>query len=114
MNEQSQEGVRGREVGGLIECEREELQRLRRQDAEKLKRIKELEMNAVREAFNGALKVEYVHRHTVAARAEARVKIATWIAGFCNTRRLHSIRGFKSPIDYEHEYRTGLALRAAA
>ncbi|MFE4956895.1 transposase [Streptomyces sp. NPDC056653] len=30
--------------GGLSESEREELQRLRRQDAEKLKRIKELEM----------------------------------------------------------------------
>jgi putative transposase len=70
--------------------------------------------NAVSEAFNSVLKVEYVHRHTFATRAEARVKIATWIADFYNTRRLHSICGFKSPIDYEHEYRTGLTLRLAA
>ncbi|MGY4920675.1 hypothetical protein ACWD9K_36985 [Streptomyces sp. 900116325] len=51
---------------------------------------------------------EYVHRHTFVTRAEARIKIATWITNFYNTRRLHSICGFKSPIDYEHEYRTGL------
>ncbi|WP_432190545.1 transposase [Streptomyces sp. Tue6028] len=34
----------GAKTGGLSESEREELQCLRRQDAEKLKRIKELEM----------------------------------------------------------------------
>ena len=35
--------------------------------------------NAVSEAFNSVLKVEYVHRRTFATRAEARIKIATWI-----------------------------------
>ncbi|MGW5276255.1 integrase core domain-containing protein [Streptomyces sp. NPDC004044] len=70
--------------------------------------------NAVSEAFNSVLKVEYVHRHTFATRAEARIKIATWIADFYNTRRLHSICGFKSPIDHEHAYRTDLAMRLAA
>lgn len=45
-------------------------------------------------------------RHAVQAVAQ----IAIWIAGFCNTRCLHSICGFKSPIDYEHVYRTGLTV----
>ncbi|MBH1939110.1 IS3 family transposase [Streptomyces sp. AV19] len=60
--------------------------------------------NAVSEAFNSVLKVEYVHRHHFRTRAEARIRIATWITGFYNTRRLHSVCGFKSPTDYEHEY----------
>jgi transposase InsO family protein len=46
--------------------------------------------NAVSEAFNSVLKVEYVHRHTFRTRTEARLKIATWITDFYNARRLHS------------------------
>ncbi|GGN20575.1 hypothetical protein GCM10011578_051250 [Streptomyces fuscichromogenes] len=42
--------------------------------------------NAVSEAFNSVLKVEYVHRHTFATRAAARIRIATWITDFYNTR----------------------------
>ncbi|WP_405541098.1 IS3 family transposase [Streptomyces phaeochromogenes] len=60
--------------------------------------------NAVSEAFNSVLKVEYVHRHAFATRTEARIRIATWITDFYNSRRLHSVCGFKSPIDYEHDY----------
>ncbi|MFD8219135.1 integrase core domain-containing protein [Streptomyces sp. NPDC059697] len=60
--------------------------------------------NAVSEAFNSVLKVEYVHRRTFATRAEARIRIATWITDFYNARRLHSVCGFKSSTDYEHEY----------
>ncbi|MCP9956149.1 IS3 family transposase [Streptomyces sudanensis] len=70
--------------------------------------------NAVSEAFNSVLKVEYVHRHTFRTRTEARIKIATWITDFYNTRRLHSVCGFKSPIDYEREYRATLAEGLAA
>ena len=70
--------------------------------------------NAVSEAFNSVLKVEYVHRHTFATRTEARLKIATWITGFYNTRRLHSVCGYRSPIDYEHKHRTGSVLELAA
>lgn len=36
------------------------------------------------EAFNGVLRVEYVHRRTFATRAEARIRIATWITDFYN------------------------------
>ncbi|MFE8993607.1 integrase core domain-containing protein [Streptomyces collinus] len=46
--------------------------------------------NAVSEAFNSVLKVEYIHRPTFAPGTEARLKIATWITGFYNARRLHA------------------------
>ncbi|MET8943625.1 IS3 family transposase, partial [Streptomyces sp. NPDC004542] len=70
--------------------------------------------NAVSEAFNSVLKVEYVHRHTFRTRTEARIRIATWITDFYNTRRLHSVCGFKSSIDYENEYWAGLTMGLAA
>ncbi|MFB6784685.1 hypothetical protein ACFCX0_47430 [Streptomyces sp. NPDC056352] len=68
----------------------------------------------VSEAFNSVLKVEYVHRHTFRTRAGARIRIATRITGFYNTRRLHSVCDFKSPIDYEREYWAGLTVGLAA
>lgn len=46
--------------------------------------------------------------------AEARLKVATWITGFCNTRRPHSVCGYRSPIDYEHNHRANSALELAA
>ncbi|MFJ4519315.1 integrase core domain-containing protein [Streptomyces sp. NPDC088816] len=70
--------------------------------------------NAVSEAFNSVLKVEYVHRQTFATRAEARLRIATWITGFYNTRRLHSVCGYRSPIDYEHNHWANSDLGLAA
>lgn len=57
--------------------------------------------NAAAEAFNSILKVEYIHRHRFGTRAEARLKIATWIVDFYNTRRRHSACDGMSPIDYE-------------
>jgi len=57
--------------------------------------------NAAAEAFNSIIKVEYVHRHRFRTRAEARLKIATWIVDFYNTRRRHSACDGMSPIDYE-------------
>ena len=57
--------------------------------------------DAAAEAFNSLLKVEYVHRHRFATRAEARLKIATWIADFYNTRRRHSRAGGLPPAEFE-------------
>jgi transposase InsO family protein len=51
---------------------------------------------------------------TFATRTEARIRIATWITDFYNTRRLHSVCGFKSPIDYENEYWASLTVGLAA
>jgi putative transposase len=58
--------------------------------------------NAAAEAFNSIIKVEYVHRHHFRSRTEARLKIATWIVDFYNSRRRHSACDGMSPIDYEH------------
>ena len=57
--------------------------------------------NAAAEAFNSIIKVEYIHRHRFRTRTEARLKIATWIVDFYNTRRRHSACDGMSPIDYE-------------
>ncbi|WP_431934575.1 IS3 family transposase [Nonomuraea jabiensis] len=57
--------------------------------------------NAAAEAFNSTLKVEYVHRHRFHTRAEARLKIATWIADFYNTTRRHSANEGLAPITFE-------------
>jgi transposase InsO family protein len=57
--------------------------------------------NAASESFHSVLKVEYVHRHTFATRAEARLKTATWIADFYNTKRRHSGAGGKPPVEFE-------------
>ncbi|MCX4759503.1 IS3 family transposase [Streptomyces sp. NBC_01275] len=70
--------------------------------------------NAVSEAFNSVLKVEYTHRRTFATRAEAPIRIATWSTDFYNARRLHSVCGFKSPIDYENDYWADLSKGLAA
>ncbi|WOX17154.1 integrase core domain-containing protein [Streptomyces sp. N50] len=70
--------------------------------------------NADSEAFNGILKVEYGHRCAFVTRAEARIRIATWITDFYNARRLHSVCGFKGPIDYEHDYSASFSEGLAA
>jgi transposase InsO family protein len=71
-------------------------------------------INAVSEAFNSVLKVEYVYRRSFAGRTEARLKIATWITGCYNARRLHGVCGWRSPIDYEHDYWAGFTEELAA
>jgi putative transposase len=57
--------------------------------------------NAAAEAFNSLIKVEYIHRHRFATRAEARIKIASWIADFYNTRRRHSRADGLPPVEFE-------------
>jgi transposase InsO family protein len=57
--------------------------------------------NAAAESFNSLIKVEYIHRHYFATRAEARIKIATWITDFYNSRRRHSAAAGLPPIEFE-------------
>jgi transposase InsO family protein len=59
--------------------------------------------NAPAEAFNSTLKVEYVHRQHFRTRAEARLKIATWITGFYNVRRRHSADDGLPPVTFEEQ-----------
>ncbi|WP_406491645.1 integrase core domain-containing protein [Streptomyces sp. NBC_00846] len=61
--------------------------------------------NAAAESFHSVLKVEYVHRYRFTTRAEARLRIATWITDFYNTRRRHSAAGGQSPITFEKTIR---------
>ncbi|WP_369407236.1 IS3 family transposase [Microtetraspora malaysiensis] len=56
-----------------------------------------------RGVVKSTLKVEYVHRQRFRTRAEARVKIATWITDFYNTRRRHSPNDGLSPVTFEHQ-----------
>jgi putative transposase len=57
--------------------------------------------NAAAESFNSLVKVEYIHRQHFATRTEARIKVATWIADFYNTRRRHSSAGGLPPVEFE-------------
>ncbi|WP_326793872.1 IS3 family transposase (plasmid) [Streptomyces sp. NBC_00841] len=57
--------------------------------------------NAAAESFNSLIKVEYIHRNRFATRAEARLKIATWITDFYNPRRRHSGAAGLPPIEFE-------------
>ena len=59
--------------------------------------------NAAAESFNSTLKVEFVHRHRFATRAEARIRVATWIADFYNTTRRHSANEGVAPVLFEQE-----------
>jgi putative transposase len=68
--------------------------------------------NAAAEAFNSTIKVEYIHRQRFRTRAEARLKIATWIVDFYNARRRHSACGGMAPNEYERHIAE--ARRAAA
>ncbi|GAA3594046.1 hypothetical protein GCM10022295_89350 [Streptomyces osmaniensis] len=45
------------------------------------------------------------HRHRFRTRAEARLKIATWIADFYNTRRRYSQAGGLPPVKFEQMIR---------
>ncbi|MGH3375683.1 MAG: transposase [Actinoallomurus sp.] len=130
--DREQDGESGARVGGgqLSEPEREELAELRRLKAEMAREHAEEKeytaakaaaacrrhgitqsmgrvgcalANAAAEAFNSTLKVEFAHRHTFTTRAEARIKISTWIADFYNTSRRHSANDGLAPITFEHQ-----------
>jgi transposase InsO family protein len=53
-------------------------------------------------------------RAAVESPTEARLKIATWITRFYNTRRLHRVCGYRSPIDHEHDHHANSAPEPAA
>jgi transposase InsO family protein len=60
--------------------------------------------NALAESFNGALKVERVHRTVYPTRTKAQHDIARYIEIFYNRRRIHSTLGYKTPHEVRIEY----------
>jgi transposase InsO family protein len=61
--------------------------------------------NAPAESFLATLKKELVHRRVFRTRAEARLAIRHWIESWYNRRRLSSVLGYLSPIEWENNYR---------
>jgi transposase InsO family protein len=61
--------------------------------------------NAPAESFLATLKKELVHRRVFRTRLEARLAIRLWIESWYNRRRLHSVLGYQSPIEWENNYR---------
>ena len=61
--------------------------------------------NAPAESFLATLKKELVYRRVFKTRAEARVAIRHWIEAWYNRRRLSSVIGYLSPIEWEDHYR---------
>jgi transposase InsO family protein len=70
--------------------------------------------NAVIEAFWSTLKVELVHRHVWATRAQARQAVFEWIEAFYNRQRLHSSLGYRTPVGYEADVTIGVRAAGAA
>jgi putative transposase len=57
--------------------------------------------NDMMKSFRSTVKRELVHRLQFATRKEAHSAIFEWIEIFYNGERLHSVLGFKSPVDFE-------------
>ena len=60
--------------------------------------------NALAESFNGALKVERVHRSIYPTRNKAWDDVANYIELFYNRRRIHSALGYRTPHEVRTEY----------
>lgn len=60
--------------------------------------------NALAESFNGALKVECVHRTAYPTRQAAKEDVARYIEIFYNHRRIHSGLGYRTPHEVRNEY----------
>jgi len=67
--------------------------------------------NALAESFNGALKVELVHRTVYPTREKAHNDIARWIELHYNRTRPHSVLGYRTPQEVMDEY---MGMQAAA
>jgi transposase InsO family protein len=69
--------------------------------------------NAPAESFLATLKKELVHRRTFRTRVEARLAIRHWIESWYNPRRLSSVIGYQSPIEWENNYHRTTNTKAA-
>ena len=61
--------------------------------------------NAVAESFFSTLKNELVHQCDFKSREEAKLAIQDFIEVFYNRKRIHETLGYKSPEQFEKEWR---------
>jgi transposase InsO family protein len=69
--------------------------------------------NAPVESFFATLKKELVYRTTFRTHAQARIAIRHWIESWYNRRRLSSVIGYQTPIEWENHYRHNTQTLAA-
>jgi transposase InsO family protein len=55
------------------------------------------------ESFVSTLKAELIGNLEFPSRQAARTAVFEYLETFCNTRRLHSSRGYRSPVDFEED-----------
>ncbi|MEO3876795.1 IS3 family transposase [Nonomuraea sp. B12E4] len=60
--------------------------------------------NSMAESFFGKLKTEFVHHRNFTSVAEARTAVIKYIEGFYNRRRLHSVLGYRPPLEVLEEW----------
>jgi transposase InsO family protein len=65
--------------------------------------------NAVVESFNATIKTELIHRTKWMTREDVRAAVYKWIETWYNSKRLHSILGYRSPDDFESDEKQSAA-----
>jgi putative transposase len=64
--------------------------------------------NAMAESFFASLECELLDRCSFRSQADAKLAVFEYIEGFYNTRRRHSSLGYRSPMQFERDLRSGL------
>jgi putative transposase len=59
----------------------------------------------VAESFFHTLKTELIHLQTYRTRDQAKQAVFEYIEVFYNRERLHSANGYRSPVDYESQFK---------
>jgi putative transposase len=60
--------------------------------------------NAMAESFFATLECELLDRCSFRTPAEAKLAVFEYLEGFYNPRRRHSSIGYRSPVQFEHEF----------
>ncbi len=68
--------------------------------------------NAMAESFFASLECELLDRCSFRSQSEAKLAVFEYIEGFYNTRRRHSSLGYRSPLQFERDLRSGLLVPA--
>lgn len=63
--------------------------------------------NAVAESFFSSIKNELVHHCVFYTREAARAAIFSYIEQFYNRKLLHQTLGYRTPVEFEHDYEGG-------